>query len=53
MKDNNTKEVTGHLKNIWFASPDQLFFWTKKTLKIWVGELENSNTAAFENYRIM
>ena len=27
-----------HLKNIWFVSPDQLFFWKKKPIKIWVGE---------------
>ena len=33
MKDNNTKVVTSHLKNIWFASPNQLFFWTKKPSK--------------------
>ena len=31
----------GHLKKFWFASPDRLFFWTKKTLIFWAGESEN------------
>ena len=43
----------GHLKNIRFASPDQLLLWTKKNIKIWVGESDNSNITIFENFRIM
>ena len=40
-----TDQLDGHLKHFGFASPDRLFFWTKKS--------ENSNITVFENFRIM